>query len=114
MNTYVEDRLVVIASLAFIVAIFGFGLINATHVEHQTCTVTDKDRTRGSEGSSDARIYTKDCGTLHVGDSWLEWTFNSADTYGQIERGKTYEVKTRGFRVPFFSMFPNVVEVKQL
>ena len=92
----------------------GFSILNATHVEEHTCTVTEKDRTKNSDGSSDARIYTEDCGTLRVGDSLLSWTWSSADTFGQIDEGERYHFTTRGFRVPFFSMFPNVVEVEEV
>lgn len=102
--------------LAFVTAAIVFGGINAFHTRTMTCTVTDKDRTTkvvDGNSSSDARVYTSDCGTLSVGDSWLSWTFSSADTYAEIEEGETYEFTTRGFRVPFFSMFPNIVEVEK-
>lgn len=96
----------------------GLTIVNATHVEHFTCTVTDKDRTsttdKDGKSKSDARVYTKECGTLRVADSVLSWTFSSSDTYASMERGKTYKVTTRGFRVPFFSMFPNVVKAREV
>lgn len=108
---------IVAVVLLFFVAV-TFSIVNATHVqEFQDCKVTGKDRTtsRDKDGNekSDARIYTDSCGTFQVGDSLLSWTFSSADTFGSIEEGKTYDFKTRGFRVPFFSMFPNIVEVSQ-
>lgn len=91
----------------------GFSVANALHVEEKTCTVESKDRTTTSDGSSDARVYTEDCGVLHVADSLLSWTWSSSDTYASIDEGETYHFTTRGFRVPFFSMFPNVVEVEE-
>ncbi len=95
------------------VAILGFAIANMTHVEHRTCTVVDKDRTRTDDGS-DARVYTEECGVLRVADSLLSWTWSSSDTYAQMERDRTYRVKTRGFRIPLFSQFPNVVEVEEV
>ena len=92
----------------------GFGIVSATHVETRTCHVTDKDRAAGRDGHSDMRVYTDDCGVLHVGDSLLSWHFNSADTYESIEPGHTYRVTTRGFRIPFLSMFPNVVDAQEV
>lgn len=95
-----------------------FGVLNAFHVQTMTCTVEDKDRTTVSDGDggskSDARVYTEQCGVLHVEDSILSWTFSSSDTYAKMKVGKTYHVKTRGHRVPFFSLFPNVVEAKEV
>jgi hypothetical protein len=92
----------------------AFNIINATHVSHRTCTVNDKDRTSKSNGKSDMRVYTDQCGVMHVGDSILSWTFHSADTYASIKPGHTYKMTTRGFRVPFFSMFPNVVKAEEV
>lgn len=96
-----------------LLAIIGisFGVMNAFHVNEVTCTVTDKDRTTKSEGGSDMRLYTEDCGTLSVSDSLLDGHFSSSDTYASIEPGNTYNFTTRGFRIPILSMFPNVVEV---
>lgn len=94
------------------IAAIGFNVVNATHVETRTCHVTDKDRASGYKGKSDMRVYTTDCGVLHVGDSLLSWHFNSADTYESIHKGETYTVTTRGFRIPFLSMFPNVVDAQ--
>lgn len=98
----------------FMLGFFGFAIINALHTETRTCTVEEKDRTSKSEGGSDARLYTEQCGVLHVSDSLLSWHFNSADTYAGVEEGHTYRVTTRGFRVPLFSMFPNVVDADEV
>jgi len=99
---------------AAVVGGIGFGVASALHVEERTCTVETKDRTTTPEGSSDARLYTEDCGVLSVADSLLSWSFSSADTYAGIDEGKTYRVTTRGYRVPFLSMFPNVVEAEEV
>lgn len=102
---------------ALIIGAIIFGIANAVHTETQTCTVKDKDRTSSVDAdgnrSSDARIYT-DCGVMSVGDDLLTGHFSSADTYSNIEVGKTYEFKTRGYRIPFFSRFPNVIEVTEV
>lgn len=112
----------VIATVILAIVAAGAALANALHVEHKTCTVTEKDRTTkvtsDGEGnvtsSSDARVYTEECGVLHVSDSILSWHWNSADTYASIKEGRTYDVTTRGYRVPVLSMFPNVVEVTEV
>ena len=101
--------------IAFVVAFAGVafaGVANFTHVETQTCTVTDKDRAAGKDGKSNMRIYTADCGVFTVEDSIPDGAWDSADRYSKLEVGKTYTFRSRGYRVPFFSMFPNIVEVK--
>lgn len=107
-----------VAVVCLLVASIGFGIVNATHIQSRVCHVTSKDRAYVSDGKggghSDQRVYTTDCGVLHVSDSVLSWHFNSADTYESIHPGQTYRVTTRGFRIPFLSMFPNVVDAQQV
>ena len=86
-------------------------LISASQTETKTCTVTDKDRTKGSNNQSDMRIYTEQCGTLAVTDVWWKGQFNSADIYSSIKVGKTYRFETVGFRIPLFSSFKKITEV---
>lgn len=38
--------------------------------------------------------------------------FHSSDTYRSIEPGQTYRFTTIGFRIPFLSEFPNIVEAE--
>lgn len=46
-------------------------------------------------------------------DSLLRMKFNSADVYGQLQNGKTYTCDTYGWRVPFFSIYPNIVKCEE-
>ena len=102
-----------VAAFVFLfVSVFGFNLANFFHVETRSCTVIDKDRTAGEDGKSNMRVYTKECGVLSVEDSFADGAWDSADRYSKLEVGKTYTMTTRGMRIPFFSMFPNIVEVK--
>lgn len=73
-----------------------------------TCTVDDKDRSSSQSGSV-YRVYT-DCGVFQVEDATARGQFASADLYADIENGATYEFTTIGWRVPFLSMFPNIIE----
>lgn len=84
------------------------------HVQHFTCTVEDKDRTSNSKGVSDMRIYTTDCGNLTVADAMFRSNYHSSDTFAAIKPGHRYEFTTIGFRIPFMSEFPNIVEAKEV
>ena len=57
-------------------------------------------------------IYTED-GVYENVDSILRMQFNSADVYGQLQNGRTYICDTYGWRVPFFSMYPNIVSCRE-
>ena len=43
-------------------------------------------------------------------DQWLRGKFNSSTVQGHIHEGKTYNIKTCGWRVPLFSMYENILE----
>ena len=57
-------------------------------------------------------IYTED-GVYENVDSILRMKFNSADVYGQLQNGRTYICDTYGWRIPFFSMYPNIVSCRE-
>lgn len=42
-------------------------------------------------------------------DSWAYGKFNSSDYLMGLEVGKSYHFFTVGFRVPFFSAYPNII-----
>ena len=75
----------------------------------QTCTVENKDRASTSTGS-EMRVYT-DCGIFRVADTLWQGQWDSADKYAELAIGDTYQLTTVGWRFPFFSDFPNIIEV---
>lgn len=103
---------IVILVVVAIVGTLIIGVVHETTTGTLTnCTVSDKDRTTTSKGSSDARLYT-DCGVLRVQDSLLDGIWNSADLYASIEVGKTYDFDTRGIRLGVMSLFPRVTNAE--
>ncbi len=74
----------------------------------QNCVVTEKS-TAVVDGYSEYRVHTENCGTFSIEDSLLDSRYDSADMYGSIHDGETYDFSTRGKRVGFFSMFPNII-----
>lgn len=92
-----------------------FGVANALHEEERVCTVTEKERIyAGKDSGVQQRLHTEECGAFTVGDALFAGHFNSYDTWTGIEEGKTYRVTTRGYRVGFFSLFPNVIEAEEV
>ncbi|MBI4441191.1 DUF1523 family protein [Candidatus Woesearchaeota archaeon] len=105
------------------VAVLGFsGCTVAPHFDRDTYTgkVTEKlvKRTGSGESAHDKYLI---CTKLPDGsvrvfentDSTLEWKFNSSDLYAKMEAGKSYKIKTYGWRVPFLSMYENIVDVEE-
>lgn len=78
-----------------------------------TCTITGKDRSRNHEtGSSEYRVYTKDCGTLSNKDAFLRTKYNSGDIQGQLVEQHAYRIRVVGWRLPYWSTFPNILAVE--
>ena len=73
------DKLIkVIIGIILGVGIFVPGVVALASSRVETsCTVTDKDRVTGTEGKSNMRVYTEQCGVLNVEDSLLDLQFNS-------------------------------------
>lgn len=76
------------------------------------CEIEDKESINKSD-SHEYRVYT-DCGNFVVEDEFWAGNFHASETYADLKKGKMYEIKTRGWRVPFFSMFPNIYSAKEL
>lgn len=101
-----------IVALLIILGFGGYSIASVNNVQTQRCTIINKESvSKGSDGH-EYRVYTEECGTLVVSDSLLKGRFDSADDYAKIEAGHEYEVTTIGFRIPFFSQFPNIIEAK--
>ena len=94
-----------------VVGLIVFYFISYYSEDTQICTVEDKDRASGQNGS-DMRVYTEECGNLAVADALFKGHFSSSDVYADIEPGQKYEFTTIGFRVPLLSMFPNIIEAE--
>lgn len=110
-----DNWIPVVFSLAFVAVIVGVLFLTVgTYTNPQTysnCAVNDKDRTAAENGGSDMRVYTS-CGTFRTKDMLFAGEFDSADTYASLVPGNTYDIETTGYRIPFFSSFPIIREVK--
>ena len=84
--------------------------------EITTFTVTGKERIVESKGQSTTSKYLvfTENETFENTDSLLHFKFDSSEVYGQLEEGETYSAKVYGFRVPFLSMYRNIVFVEEV
>ena len=75
--------------------------------------ITVKEKLVKRSGDSDRYLVTTSTNdVLEITDSVSYFRFNSSNTYAELEPGKTYTVTLAGWRVPFFSMKRNIVEIK--
>ena len=105
--TLIELIITIVMILIVLVFCVG-GCATALHKEHgQVFTVTGKENVKsGNDGRY--LVYT-DKTTYEVTDSWVCWRWDSSDVYGRIQVGKTYTATLQGYRVPFLSWYPNII-----
>jgi hypothetical protein len=79
-------------------------------------TVEKTERVNSSSGENSKSYYLvfTDQETLKNTDTLFYLKFNSSDLYGQIKDGETYEFTVYGFRIPFFSMYRNIVDFEEV
>jgi hypothetical protein len=106
---YIDAKVVFGAFAAVLVLSAGVG-IYSTSVTRDTLhhvTVTEKERVV-SKDTSKYLIFT-DREVLRNTDSLWLLKFNSSDVYGQIKIGDVCSFQVYGWRVPFLSMYRNII-----
>lgn len=101
-------------TIALFIGIVGIEFARFAHKETVKTTVTGKERiVKGNLDNIESYylIYTED-GTLKLEDELLYGNFKSSDWYGKIKVDSTYEFTTIGWRIGFFSAYPNIVKFK--
>lgn len=98
---------------ALLASFLLFGYPTAYYISSETVEITIKDKESITTGSGkDIRskfiVYTEN-EVFENTDSWLFVKFNSSDYQNKLEVSKTYKVKVAGWRIPFLSMYRNVV-----
>lgn len=97
-----------------VAAVAVVGLSGCSSMNQQTytgCVVQEKERLI-QDGSSGTKRVVTSCGVFSVDDS-MAGGFNSYDTWTRLVEGKTYTIKTGGYRIGFLSSFQTVLEVTE-
>ena len=106
------ELIVVVTCVFVLAAIIVPAVAGMCNKEIVTVTVTDKGIKRYDDVDK-YLIYTNET-TYQIADSFIDGNWDSSDLYGSIVVGETYTFTTRGYRVGFFSMYPNIIEVKEI
>lgn len=106
-------------SIIMIILIAGFGLwvgfVTAFNDHEATFTVTDKERVNDSSSSYYLVFGEDDTGNVVVyknTDEFLRGKWDSSTMQAELEIGQTYDVVLVGYRIPFLSMYENILEIK--
>lgn len=103
--------------MIIMLAIMPFCLTGCVeYMNEQTVECEIKDKWIKRPSGSDNEIYLVNCGgtTYKISDLLWKGKFNSADIYGNLEVGKTYEITTTGYRWGYFSEYQNINSYKEI
>lgn len=92
--------------LVLIVVLGGLACNSYYQDSAVTFKLNDKERV-AVEGGGEYRLYTEG-ETFVLKDSIIKGRLDTADEYGRMREGTTYQCKAFGWRIPLFSKFRNV------
>jgi len=92
--------------LLAILSVVAAPILSHLNVETVNAKVSSKEAKNTREDSK-YLIFT-DKTTYEITDSLLMFRFDSSDVFGRIKENHCYELKVRGWRVPFLSMYQNI------
>ena len=102
--------LIIIGIVAIAIWSVSVGYSNETVLE-----ITVKEKYIKNNGESyKYMIVDTNNNAYQITDLIFKGKWNSTDIYNQLEIGNEYEIKTTGKRIPFFSMYPNINEIKKV
>ena len=119
MKRSVKNHLMKMAITAIVIAVIlaipfsAFYYAHGTIEVHSPQVVTSKERVCESKSDCYWMVFTTDA-EFAVKDSILHLRFNSTSIYRAIEVGETYRFRTYGYRIPLFSMYPNILTVTKV
>lgn len=104
VNIWMIIILIAVLSVISIVPLFNT-------VEYSNLTVIDKSYSGKTDGYI---VWFEDSeGTPYEfvnEDEFLYGKFNSSTVQGKLKEGSVYNIKTVGWRIPFLSSYPNIVQ----
>ena len=113
MKKYIIAGVVAIVLIGLCFTNAPYQLLTSRTIENvlikdkQVTTETDKET---GKVVSTYLIFT-DHGVYRNDDALWHIKYNSSDVYGMLDKGGLYNVKVYGWRIPIFSMYPNIVKV---
>ena len=98
----------------FLLFLFGGYIVYPLTTEDKTqFTVKRLERVNNGD-SSYYLVFTKQGEVLSNTDSLVHGKFNSSTIYGELEKGNKYKANVYGWRVPFLSMYRNIISTEKV
>ncbi len=112
------DELITVLGILAIILIIGGAMGQSAHLllgSDATYTITVNEKWIKGQGEHGQKYLMSDMdGNVYsIEDSYWKWIFDSSNRYAVIQPGHTYYLKTFGRRSPFFSNYPNAIEIRE-
>lgn len=108
-----------ITAVIVIAAAFTISAITSFNDTEYIVTVTDKERitsVSSSDSSSKYLVFAEDeqgeTIVFENTDCMLRGKWNSSNIQGKLKVGNTYKITVVGYRIPFLSMYQNIIEIE--
>lgn len=82
-------------------------------VQDDIVVTVDSKESVASGGSSEYLLFTEN-EVFTIDDTLFHGRWDSSDWYAKIDEGETYKFKVYGWRVPFMSMYRNVISMEKV
>ena len=107
----------IIALIVVLLMIVGIAAATSFNDTEYTVTITDKERVVESD-SSYYLIFTEDQNgevlVFENADNIFRGKFDSSNIQGELKIGCTYNITVVGYRIPFLSMYQNIIEIEHI
>ena len=108
-NFIFNPYLILIILMSIISVSYQYGT-----VEYYVVTIEEKERivTGSGEDISSKYLVFTDKKVFQNTDALFHLKFSSSDLQGRLKVGRTYKLKTYGWRIPFLSTYENIVSIE--
>ena len=110
MNKLLKFQLIMFTLFFMTVGSIAYLYQNAT-VENIRITVSDKQRVTIDSESKYMVFTAKE--SFEDTDSFFHSKYNSSDIYSHFTKGCSYEVSVYGWRIPFLSVYRNIISINK-
>jgi hypothetical protein len=109
-----------LVAVVLVIAILSGTILSARcflHREVVVATVTDK-TVKAYNGEDKYLVFVDVQGgkstTYEIEDTLVGFRFNSSDVYSALKSGRTYKLEIMGYRIPYLSMYPNILSYEEV
>ena len=108
------SEVLVLIAIVLIIATMMFSIVILPFLNVETNTITVTKVENIVDGKNSTYLLFTESEVFENSDCFIRGKFDSSDFYNQFKDLGTFEVKTYGYRIPFFSMYKNEIGVKLL